>query len=155
MQKLLSFLRCKPVFFFWLTLAYIVFLYAVKWNIHPTLQAGLFAIGSVIGMYFLEGAERFFQLDPSPFRSIVFVGLFTLVSFFVLTSSVSYIASGLVLAIFLTLILWQSGEWVTVKNLNRWYTMLADPVKPRLQLGILLLQVAFFIVQTIIFLKRA
>jgi hypothetical protein len=143
MQKLLSFLRCKPLFFFWIIVFYIVFVYIVKWNIHPTMQAALFVAGSLIGMYFLEAAERFFRLTPSPFRSIVFVGLFIFVSFFVLTSSISYVASGLVLAIFLTLILWQSGEWVTEHHLNRWYLMLADPVKPRLQLGILFCRLRF------------
>ncbi len=154
MQKLFSFLRSKPLFFFWITIGYIVVLYFVKWNIHPTPQAALFVLGSFIGMYFLEAAERFFHLNPSPFRSIVFVVLFSAVSFFVITSSVSYIASGLVLSIFLTLVLWQYGELATIKHLNRWYLMLADPVSPRMQIGVLYLQLLFFILQTIIFLKR-
>ncbi len=154
MQKLVSFLRHKPPFFFWITIVYIVFVYIVKWNIHPTTQAFLFLAGSLVGMYFLEAAEQFFRLNPSPFRSIVFVGLFIVVSFFVLTSSISYVASGLVLAIFFTLLLWQSGEWVTLRQLNRWYLMLADPVKPHIQLGILMLQIAFFLLQTLIFVRR-
>jgi len=154
MQKLLSFLRSKPAFFFWLTLSYIVFVYLVVWNIHPVGNAALFIGGSLIGMYFLEAAERFFHLDPSPFRSIVFVVLFSAVSFFVITSSVSYVASGLVLTIFLTLMLWQFGELATIKNLNRWYLMLADPVKTRTQIIILYTQLVFFILQTIIFLRR-
>ncbi|MFZ2025624.1 MAG: hypothetical protein WAV51_05075 [Microgenomates group bacterium] len=155
MQKLVSFLRCKPFFFFWITLIYIVFVYVVKWNIHPTIQAGLFIVGGLIGMYFLEAAERFVHLNPSPFRSIVFVALFLAVSFFVVTSSVSYIASGLVLSIFLTLILWQFGEWSTAKNLHRWYVMLADPVSPRAQVWILCFEFVFFVFQTIIFIQKA
>ena len=154
MQKLLSFLRCKPFFFFWISIIYIVVLYMVKWNIHPTIDALLFILGSLIGMYFLEAAERFFHLNPSPFRSIVFVALFSAVSFFVITSSVSYVASGLVLSIFLTLVLWQYGELATLKNLNRWYLMLADPVSSRMQIGVLYIQLLFFILQTVIFLKR-
>gem|GEM_PF-558737 len=154
MQKLLSFLRSKPFFFFWISILYIVVLYLVKWNIHPTIQALFFGIGSFIGMYFLEAAERFFHLNPSPFRSVVFVVLFSAVSFFVITSSVSYVASGLVLSIFLTLVLWQYGELATVKSLNRWYLMLADPVSPRMQIGVLYIQLLFFVVQTVIFLKR-
>ena len=154
MQKLLSFLRCKPFFFFWISIIYIVVLYFFKWNIHPTMQAALFIVGSLIGMYFLEAAERFFRLNPSPFRSIVFVALFSAVSFFVITSSVSYVASGLVLSIFLTLVLWQYGELATLKNLNRWYLMLADPVSSRMQIGVLYIQLLFFILQTVIFLKR-
>ena len=154
MQKLLSFLRCKPFFFFWISIIYIVVLYFAKWNIHPTMQAALFIVGSLIGMYFLEAAERFFHLNPSPFRSVVFVALFSAVSFFVITSSVSYVASGLVLSIFLTLILWQYGELATVKNLNRWYLMLADPVSSRMQIVVLYIQLLFFVLQTVIFLKR-
>lgn len=154
MQKVLSFLRCKPIFFFWISIFYIVCLYLVKWNIHPTIDALLFVLGSLIGLYFLEAAERFFHLDPSPFRSVVFVGLFVIVSFFVVTSSVSYIASGLVLTLFLTLLLWQFGEWTTLKQLNRWYSMLADPVSPRTQFVLLCVTFACFVFQTIIFLKR-
>lgn len=154
MQKLFSFLRSKPTFFFWITLSYIAFVYVVVWNIHPTANAALFIGGGLIGMYFLEAAERFFRLNPSPFRSVVFVALFSAVSFFVITSSVSYVASGLVLIIFLTLMLWQFGELATVTNLNRWYLMLADPVKTRTQIVILYAQLVFFLLQTIIFLRR-
>ena len=154
MQNLLSFLRSKPTFFLWITLGYILFVYFLKWNIHPVLNAAFFLSGALIGMYFLEAAERFFHLNPSPFRSVVFAVLFAAVSFFVVTSSGSYFASGLVLTIFLTLILWQFGEWATVKNLHRWYQMLADPVTPKTELLLLWIGLFFFVLQTFIFIQR-
>lgn len=155
MHNLLSFLRSKPAFFFWITIGYIVFIYLLKWNIHPVLQAALFLFGSITGMYFLEAAERFFHLNPSPFRSIVFVVLFSAVSFFVVTSSGSHVASGLVLTIFLTLLLWQFGEWATVKQLHRWYQMLAEPVSIKTELLFLWIGLFFFILQTYIFIQRS
>lgn len=148
-----SILQRKPSLFLISTIIYILVLYVLKWNIHPTISALWFLVGSVMGMYFLEIAEEFFHLDPSPFRSVVFVGLFSIVSFFVVSSSGSYLAMGLVLSMFLTLVLWQIGEWSTVKHLNRWYSMVADPVRPQTQLWVMMGVMLFFLFETFLFLR--
>lgn len=106
-------------------------------------------------MYFLETAEEFFHLDPSPFRSVVFVGLFAVVSFFVVSSSGSFLAAGLVLLIYLTLVFWQLGEWMMVKHLNRWYGMVAEPVSPTIQGWIMIVTIVFFFIETVLFLRGA
>lgn len=153
MEKIRFFLAKKPPLFLIGTLVYILLLYILRWNIHPTLEALWFVIGSIIGMYVLEIAEEFFHLNPSPFRSMLFVGLFSLVSFFVLSSSGSLFASGVVLSLFLTLLFWQIGEWTTVHHLHRWYAILADPVAPRTQLMVLIITILFFVFETVLFVR--
>ncbi|MFH0749369.1 MAG: hypothetical protein V1917_00450 [Candidatus Gottesmanbacteria bacterium] len=153
MQKVRLILQKKPSLFLIGAALYIFVLYLIKWNIHPTWSAAWFILGSVIGTYFLEIAEDFFHLDPSPFRSVVFVGPFSIVSFFVVSSSGSFLAAGLVLSIFLTLVFWQLGEWMTVKHLNRWYNMVAEPVVPRVQLLIMMVTILFFFIETLLFLR--
>jgi hypothetical protein len=94
-----------------------------------------------------------FSVHPSPFRTIVFVVLFAVVSLFVITSSGSMLAIGLVLSIFLTILLWQVGEWALMKNLNTWYRMLADPVSTSVQRIILYISGIVFLIETIIFIR--
>lgn len=146
-------LHKKPSFFLISSIVYILLLIVIKWNIHPTWSTGVFFLGSMIGVYFLEAAEEFFHLDPSPFRSVIFVALFAVVSFFIVSSSGSFLASGLVLSIYLTLLFWQIGEWTTVKNLNRWYSMVSEPVSLRVQLWILIITALFFCLESILFLR--
>jgi hypothetical protein len=101
----------------------------------------------------LDVAEVFFELTPSPFRSIVFVGAFLLVSLFVITSAGSSLASGLVLSLYLTLVFWQMGQWQIQKNLTDWYRMVAGPVSVRTQQWILWVVVGMFIVETFLFIR--
>ena len=155
MHSIRSILHKKPSFFLIGSIIYILFLCLFKWTIHPTWSTGLFVLGSLIGMYFLEAAEEFFHLDPSPFRSVVFVVLFAVVSFFVVSSSGSFLAAGLVLLLYLTLVFWQLGEWMTVKQLNRWYSMVAEPVAPTVQLWIMIATIFFFCLETFFFLQGA
>src|SRR5690349_18284117 len=96
MEKIKEVVRRKPFFFLLVSLGYLVLVSLLKWNIHPTLETLWFIVGGILGVYFLDIAEVFFELNPSPFRSIVFVGAFILVGLFVVTSSDSALASGLV-----------------------------------------------------------
>lgn len=153
MDKVNEILRRKPSTFLIASFAYLLIVTAAKWWIHPTLSTVFFLVGGLLGTYFLDIAEVVFSVHPSPFRTIVFVTLFAIVSFFVITSSASMLAIGLVLAIFLTILLWQSGEWVLMKNVNTWYQMLADPVPPTAQLIILYFSGIVFLIETIIFIR--
>ena len=149
--KVKEIIRRKPVFFLLVSLGYLVLIALVKWNIHPTWDTLLFLLGGLLGVYFLDIAEVFFQLSPSPFRSIVFVGAFVIVSLFVVTSSGSPLASGLVLSVYLTLILWQVGQWHIQHNLTDWYRMVAGPVDIRIQKWILVGCVVLFLAETFVF----
>lgn len=155
MEKVVAIVRRKPPLFLFVSLGYLILVGFMKWQIHPPLAAIWFLVGGALGVYLLDGAEVFFALTPSPFRSIVFVGLFTVVSLFVLTSSGTLLAQGLVISLYLTLILWQVGQWQAMGNLNDWYRMVAVPVTVTVQrLGLIAFGV-LFIVETLLFLAWA
>ena len=153
MNKLLELVKRKPAFFLFLSLAYLFAVGFAKWQIKPPPVALWFVAGGLLGVYFLDAAEVFFALTPSPFRSIVFVGAFMAVSFFIVTSSGSLLASGLVLSLYLVLILWQVGEWQIRGNLNDWYRMVAGPVSGNTQQWIIVAFTLVFLVETFLFVR--
>lgn len=111
MQKIRELIKRKPPLFVVISVAYLVSVGFLKWQIQPPVWALAYLGGGMLGVYFLDIAEVFFNLVPSPFRTIAFQGLFVLVSFFVVTSSGSFLATGLVLSIYLTMLLRLSFEW--------------------------------------------
>lgn len=155
LSKIKEIIRRKPLFFLVVSLVYLVLTAGIKWNVAPQWGTVWFILGGLFGVYFLDMAEVFFRLTPSPFRSILFVGAFALVSLFVTSSSGSYIASGLVLSVFLTLLLWQVGQWQMQGNLTDWYRMVAGTVKLSVQRWILFATIALFILETFLFLRQA
>lgn len=150
-EKMKEIIRRKPRFFLFVSLGYLILVGFLKWNTHPTWDTLLFLVGGLLGVYFLDIAEVFFELNPSPFRSIVFVGAFVLVSLFIVTSSGQALASGLVLSLYLTLIFWQTGQWQIQRNLNDWYRMVTGVVDTRVQRWILVGCVFLFFVETFLF----
>jgi hypothetical protein len=151
MDKVKEILKRKPTTFLLLSVLYLFLVALIKWWVSPTISTLFFLAGGAIGLYFLDIAEVIFSVHPSPFRTIVFVTLFAIVSFFVVTSSGSMLAIGMVLSIFLTILLWQVGEWTLMKNINSWYRMLADPVSQSTQRIILVLSFLVFVIETMIF----
>lgn len=153
MDKIKEIIQKKPLFFLLVSLAYLFLVGLLKWKLTPPPGAVLYLVGGAIGVYFLDIAEVFFNLSPSPFRSIVFVGAFSIVSFFIVTSSGSFVGSGLVLSLYLSLILWQAGQWQLTGNLNSWYTMVSFLPSLRRQQWILLVFVAIFLAETYFFIR--
>lgn len=161
MEKVMEIIKKKPVLFLAVSVAYALVVGVLKWGIPSASlrvnawppQAFLYFIGAILGVYFLDGAEVFFNLKPSPFRSIVFAVGFTVVSLFIVTSSGSFVASGLVLSLYLSLILWQIGELQISGNLNSWYRMVAGAVSLNIQQWILFVFMAFFILETFLFIR--
>ena len=143
----------KPLLFILIPLTYIVFVGLLKWRFRPPVESLMFLGGGALGIYFLDAAEAFFKLTPSPFRSVVFMGLFTIVSFFVVTSVASLIAAGLVLSLYLTMLLWQVGEWKAVGSLNSWYQMVSTPVTVSMQRYIFWGFMGFFFIETFLFVR--
>jgi hypothetical protein len=111
MRKIEELIKRKPPIFLIVSLAYLAGVGFLKWQIHPPIWALAYLGGGLLGVYFLDIAEVFFSLTPSPFRTITFQALFVLVSFFVITSSGSLLATGLVLSMYLTMLLRMSFEW--------------------------------------------
>lgn len=153
MDKVKEILQRKPSTFLIASITYLFLVTIIKWWMHPTLSTLFFLAGGLLGTYFLDIAEVVFSVHPSPFRTIVFVVLFAVVSLFVITSSGSMLAIGLVLSVFLTILLWQVGEWSIMKNLNTWYRMLADPIPSFWQQSILYICGIIFFIETFIFVR--
>ena len=153
MNKVRQIINRKPAVFIVVALGYIALAGFLKWRSVPPAAALWFVGGGLLGIYFLGIAEGFFNLTPSPFRSIVFAVGFALVSFFVVTSSGSLLASGLVLSLHLTLILEAIGEWQVRGNLLSWYQMIEGPVNQQIQWWGMVLFVILFIVETYLFIR--
>jgi hypothetical protein len=134
-----------------ISLVYLLLIIAVKWNIHPNLATLLFLIGGVMGIYFLDIAEIFFKLTPSPFSSIVFCAAFVVVSLFIVTSSGSALAGGLVLMLYLVLIMRQLSDFRVTGNLESWYRMVAGPISFQTQNMILAVFMIIFLVESLMF----
>lgn len=150
MDKVKTLIRQKSRIFVYVTLLYLLGIGLLKWVAHPSLDAAWFFLGGAIGIYFLDAAEVFFALSPSPFRSVVFGALFSVVAFFIVTSSSGVIGSGLVLSIYLQMLLWQIGEWRVNGHTDSWYRMVAGPVSESTQRGILIgFGILFFIISYI------
>lgn len=151
MDKIKELILKKPLVFLLISAVYLLGIGLLKWGIHPVVNTLWFLLGGAIGVYFLDGAELFFQLNPSPFRSVLFLVLFVVVSFFIVTSSGSTLASGLVLSLYLQMVLWQIGEWRIAGNVDSWYRMLAEPVARNIQLTIIAVFSALLILETYFF----
>jgi hypothetical protein len=143
----------KPLLFLFISLGYLILVGFFKWYIHPPLDALWFVLGGVIGVYLLDAAEVFVAINPSPFRSVVFAGAFVVLSLFVVTSANSMLANGLVLSLYLTMLLWQLGQWQIAGNLNTWYRMVVGPVSVSRQKWGMIIFAVFFFVETLLFLR--
>lgn len=153
MDKVMEIIKKKPILFLAVSVGFALGVGILKWRITWPPQAFLYLAGAILGVYFLDGAEVFFNLKPSPFRSIVFAVGFTVVSLFIVTSSGSFVASGLVLSLYLSLILWQIGELQISGNLNSWYRMVVGQVSLSIQRWILFVFIAFFVLETFLFIR--
>ncbi|MEK7141495.1 MAG: hypothetical protein AAB800_03040 [Patescibacteria group bacterium] len=153
MDKVMEILKKKPVLFLAVSVGYALGVGILKWKIVWPPQAFLYFGGAILGVYFLDAAEVFFALTPSPFRSVVFMAAYAVVSFFVVTSSGSFLGAGLVLSLYLSLLLWQVGELQLTGNLNSWYGMVAGVPNVTQQKWILAAMAAVFIVETYLFMR--
>ncbi len=153
MDKIITILQRKSSGIVLLHLVYFLLIGFLKWRFAPSIPTLLFFTGAVLGIYLLNIAEAFFGLAPSPFRSIVFVAGFVLVSLFVITSTGSMLGIGLILSLYITLIVWQLAEWQEKGNLNRWYSMIAGSLPFDTQRLILGGFIVLFVIETFLFLR--
>jgi hypothetical protein len=154
MNKIREIIRRKQPAVAALSLGYLVIVGFLKWSTRPDIGAVMFMSGGVLGMFFPDIMEVFLPLsNPSPFRNIVFVAGLAIVSLFVVTSSGSMLASGLVLSLFVTILLRQYEDRKTQGNLGQWYQMIAGPVAPAAQQWIAIGSAVFFLIVTVLFIR--
>jgi hypothetical protein len=153
MNKLKAIIKRKPLVFLLVSFAYLLLTGFLKWQMHATFGSVMFLAGGIMGIYFLDIADVVTGITPSPFRSVIFLAGFLIVSLFIITSSESMLASGLVLSLFLTILLWQIGEWQINNNVNDWYRMIASPVTRVVQQWIFAGTIAVFLLETFLFIR--
>lgn len=152
MKIFIRILSRKPTIYLLTTVIYLLLTTILKW---PSFSQNIlwYALGGLLGVYFLDIAETFFHLSPSPFRTVFFLGAFLVVSMFIITSSGSFIAKGLVLSLSIQLLLLQFGEWRMMKSLSGWYRNVSPPVPVRYQMiGLYIFAILFFI-ETLLFIR--
>lgn len=153
MKKVARIIQKKPLLWVVASVAYALGVGVLKWGVSWPMPAFLYGAGAMIGVYFLDAAEVFFAITPSPFRSVVFGVAYAVVSFFVATSSGSLFGSGLVLSGYLSLLLWQIGELHATGTLDSWYRMVAVTPTRAQQTGVLFALTAVFLAETYLFVR--
>lgn len=142
-----------PFVLFITSFLYLLAIGLLKWGMAPTANALWLITGGIIGIYFLDIAEAVFAVKPSPFRSIIFLVLFVLVSFFIITSSGSTLAVGLVLTLFLHFLWLLLAEWKKIGNITSWFQMTAVNPSPSVQRWVVVGAFIVFIVETMLFIR--
>jgi hypothetical protein len=113
----------KPPIFVIIPIVSFFLLLFIKWQFNLPFAALWFFIGGVLGIYILDIVEEFFNLSPSPFRTITFSLVLFVVSFYIITSTTEYLAKGLAFSLFLTLFLLYTNDWRTHHTTKQWYAM--------------------------------
>lgn len=111
-----------------------------------------FILGGVVGIGLLPMAERHIHIQPSPFRSIVFVGGYIATAFFIATSATGSIGKGLVLGMGPLLFLYQLEAYIAHGSLSDWYQLTTVPSVSTQRVifwsfGLMVLVIAFIILQ--------
>ncbi len=153
LEKLFAIIRKKPLQLSLSMVGYLLVTGLLKWGTRLDFGAIWYLLGGGLGIYFLDIAEEFVKLRPSPFRSIIFVWAFSLVAAFVVSSSDSAFGKGLILVLYLTLLYWQVGEWRIRGNLDSWYNMVSGTVSGNVQKLSLVCLVGLFGFLTFIFVR--
>ncbi len=153
MELLRQLIRQKPQIFLIISLIFLLISGILKWHTSFVWAMAWYLLGGVAGVYFLDAAELFFAVSPSPFRSIFFMSLYSIVGFFVVSSSANAFGSGVVLVVYLQLLLWLYGQWRIQGNLDSWFRVSTGSVPLASQRIALSIFVALFLMQTYFFIR--
>ena len=153
MDKLKEIVRSKPTWVVLVIFSYILILGILKWRLSPNISTLFYLLGGLVGIYFMDVADVIFDVKPSPFQSILFLILFGIVSFFIVTSSGSMFATGLVLSLYFTQLFLQAEEWQEYRNLNAWYTLVKAPPSVKVQQWMALGTAFLLVIETLIFIR--
>ena len=125
----------------------------VKWLFHPQLLSiVLYALGALVGLHLLEVEERVFGGDSSPFRTVLAQFVLTVMTFFVITSTNSYIGAGLVLFLNLRYLHLEYSQWQKNKSLASWFQVISIPLTKQNEKTYLYVFLGIFTLESILFL---
>jgi len=154
MDTIKKLIASKPLWIVLVIFSYILILGVLRWRVSPNVSSVFYLVGGLCGVYFMDFADLVFTIKPSPFRSVLFTVIFGVVSFFVVTSSGSMFASGLVLSLYFTLLLLQAEEWQENRNLNTWFTLGTKAPSVKIQQLIVFGTAALLIIETLLFITQ-
>lgn len=135
------------------TLIYIIFIYIARWRLTFNFDGLLILAGAVVGIFILDIAEDVVRTNPSPFRSVLFYAAFLPVCLFIVSSSNSAAAAGLVLALHITMIANIRKDLATDGQINKYFTYLKVDLTPQNQKNLIVLFALFLAVETLIFVR--
>lgn len=101
-----------------------------KWQLSFPFAALWFFLGGVLGIYLIDIAEELFKLQPSPFRSLLFVVSLFILSFYIVTSTPEFLARGLSFSVYLSLFLLYATDWNEHHSTHSWFRMLFSNIPP-------------------------
>lgn len=151
MEKLKELVRRKPYIQLLGTVGFLAVIAFLKWGFTPEIAILTFILGGIAGVYLPDGGELFFRITPSPLNNILFVAAFSVTAIFITTSSTSAVASGMVFAIFIELLIRQIQTLRKDGNLDGWYRLLTAPPPPAVARYVVAGQVILFLLLTLLF----
>ena len=116
----------KPPLFVLLPISLLFILLLLKWQFTFPIISLTFFLGGVIGIYLLEIAEVFVNSHPSPFRTMLFMLLLGVTTFYTISSTNSYFAKGICLFLLLDLVMKYTLQWKKGSSLDEWFSLLFD-----------------------------
>jgi hypothetical protein len=151
MNKLKNIIYSKNSSVIGFGLVYIILILIFKWGIKPNFNAVFFALGSVTGLFILDISEALFNIEPSPFRSVIFYVGFILVSLFVTSSSGNPLVSGMVLLMYINMIVILAGEFKSKGNIDSFFRSLNLNMTILVQKITVIMFTFIFLIESIIF----
>lgn len=138
-----------PFIYYEVGVMYVVATALIKWLAGDSWFVLIYILGAIIGFHLLDAVEHWVQIQPSPYRTLLFQAVFGVVSIFVLTSSSGLLGKGVVLALGLRILIGQIVEVKEQKRFTTWFpNVQTDPaVHKRVLVGLTI----FFLAQTLIF----
>lgn len=113
----------KPPLFVLFPIGLLFILLILQWQLSFPFESFWFFIGGVIGIYILDVAEELFNVHPSPFRSVFFLLLLSIVTFYVISSTREFLAIGMCLFVLLEVLMVYINQWRSRQSLDQWYSM--------------------------------
>lgn len=127
----------KPPFFVIVPIVYFFVMLFFKWQFQLPFEALWFFIGGILGIFLLDIVEEFFQLKPSPFRTVLFWIVLFILTIYLVSSTNEYIAKGISLSLLLTLSLLYVDHWRRYHETKEWFYLLFETTSTKIEKRVL------------------
>jgi hypothetical protein len=148
-----KYLRLLPWQAYILALGFFLATVVLHWRLQISVGILWYALGALIGLHVFDILEKWVVAGsgrPSPLRNVAVQIIISVLSIFILTSTGSWIGSGVVLFLNLRLLLLQQEQFNQTGTLTPWFSnsMTANKSRDTNYLGLLTI---VLIIETVIF----